>query len=327
MDRLLEICDEMASGSEYVKFKAIMERYYGKVITKNDGDKNYARLRKRLNRIPHVVEYENGCDFKNGFRYKKGFEYYFRNEEEKNELKKREGDEKQLFLTGGLQMLFDGESSKDHLVELECVLELPNLGLVKVLVKKYVGKRVISFRYQKGFENMMDITMHPHLLKEYNSRWFLFGYVVEDHISKVVNFALDRIVYRNPSDIRVHSDIDFLKAPRNFYQQYFKDIVGVTRPEGGSIEAITIQTLDFKVHHLLRTKPIHPSQQETKPFENETGKGEFILQVIPNIELQTKILSFGDNIRVIGGEILKQQISEAIANMSNLYKSDLTIRV
>ena len=157
MDRLLEICDEMASGSEYVKFKAIMERYYGKVITKNDGDKNYARLRKRLNRIPHVVEYENGCDFKNGFRYKKGFEYYFRNEEEKNELKKREGDEKQLFLTGGLQMLFDGESSKDHLVELECVLELPNLGLVKVLVKKYVGKRVISFRYQQGFENMMDI--------------------------------------------------------------------------------------------------------------------------------------------------------------------------
>ena len=110
-------------------------RFYGKEITKLDGDKEYGRLKKQLNRNAHAVEYKNGHDFRDGFRYKKGCEFYFRNEEEKNELMRKDGDERRLFLTGGLQMLFDGKSAQEHLVELECVSELQNLSLVKVLVK------------------------------------------------------------------------------------------------------------------------------------------------------------------------------------------------
>jgi len=319
MDRLYEICDEMASAEQYVTLRAVMERYYGRPVGKLEGDREYGRLKKQLNRHGHIVEYRNGHDFRKGFRYRRGCEYFFKNEEEKNELQKREGDERRLFLTGGLQMLFDGKSAHEHLVELECVSGLQNLGLVKVLVR-FLGKRVISFKYMQGYQNMMDVTMHPHLLKEYNSRWFLFGYVCqEDGRWDIVNVSLDRIVYSGaPNDIRVHVDIPFRKAPKDFYLDYFKDMVGVTRNRKEA-ELIVIRTVDFKVHHLLRTKPLHPSQTETKPYDEEKGQGEFTIRVVPNIELEARLLGYGAGIVVEGSDEFRKRMKEVIEEMSSLY--------
>lgn len=321
MDRLYEICDEMASTEQFVTLRSIMEKFYGMPISKLEGNKEYGRLKKQLNRNGHAVEYKNGHDFRDGFRYKKGCEFYFRNEEEKYELLKKDGNERRLFLTGGLQMLFDGKSAQEHLVELECVSGLQNLSLVKILVN-YLGKWVISFKYEQGYKNLMDITMHPHLLKEYNSRWFLFGYVhQEDDTWEIVNFALDRIVYNGlPNDIVVHVDIPFKKAPKDFYTNYFKDIVGVTRFDEEKLEQITIRTVDFKVHHLLRTKPIHSSQTETIPFDQEKGFGEFSICVIPNLELQARLLGYGKGLYVLGNTPFRQHMQDVISQLSELYK-------
>ena len=321
MDRLCEICDEMASTNRFVTLRSIMESFYGSPISKLEGDKEYGRLKKQLNRNGHAVEYKNGHDFREGFRYKKGYEFYFRNEEDKNELLKKEGDERRLFLTGGLQMLFDGKSAQEHLVELECVLGLQNLSLVKVLVK-YLGKWVISFKYMQGYHHMMDITMHPHLLKEFNSRWFLFGYVQqEDDSWEIVNFALDRIICNGSSNgIIVKVDVPFKKVPKDFYKNYFKDIIGVTKLSERKTELIKIRTVDFKVHHLLRTKPIHASQIEITSYDQEKGYGEFSVCVVPNIELQSRLLAYGNGLYVIGETSFRQKMMEVIAQMSELYK-------
>lgn len=321
MDRLYEICDEMASTEQFVTLRSIMEKFHGKSLSKLEGDKEYGRLKKQLNRNDHAVEYKNGHDFRDGFRYKNGYEFYFRSEEERNELLRKDGDERRLFLTGGLQMLFDGKSAQEHLVELECVSELQNLSLVKGLVK-YLGKWVISFKYVQGYQNLMKKTVHPHLLKEYNSRWFLFGYVHQDDDTwEIVNFALDRIVYNgSPNDILVHVDIPFKKAPKDFYTNYFKDIVGVTKYDEEEIEQITIRTVDFKVHHLLRTKPLHSSQIETMPFDEEKGFGEFTICVIPNIELQARLLGYGQGLYVIEGSSFRKKLQDVISQLSKLYK-------
>ena len=321
MDRLYEICDEMASTEQFVTLRSIMEKFHGKSLSKLEGDKEYGRLKKQLNRNDHAVEYKNGHDFRDGFRYKNGYEFYFRSEEERNELLRKDGDERRLFLTGGLQMLFDGKSAQEHLVELECVSELQNLSLVKGLVK-YLGKWVISFKYVQGYQNLMKKTVHPHLLKEYNSRWFLFGYVHQDDDTwEIVNFALDRIVYNgSPNDILVHVDIPFKKAPKDFYTNYFKDIVGVTKYDEGEIEQITVRTVDFKVHHLLRTKPIHSSQREILPFDEGNGYGEFMISVIPNIELQARLLSYGQGLYVTGGTSFRQKMQDVISQLSRLYQ-------
>ena len=112
------------------------------------------------------------------------------------------------------------------------------------------------------------------------------------------------------------------RAPRNFYQEYFKDIVGVSRSEGGIVQTITIRTKDFIVHNLIRTKPIHASQKETIPFDKENHVGEFTIQVIPNIELQTRLLSYGPGLYLTSGVKVQQDMRNAINKMKALYDSE-----
>ncbi len=330
MDRLLEICDELASGEVFVNFNAIFEKYYGHKI-KLEGDKKYASLRQQLNRMNRkydFIEYKEKGDLRGGFKYKKGFEHFFSTRKEKIAFKKLEGNEKKLFKTGGLQMLFDGESSTEHYVELEWT-NLENLDLVKRLVSFIQEKRVISFRYLKGYCEEIEIMMHPFLLKEYNSRWFLFGSVCrKDETWEIINVSLDRIIYddkkANDPDkrihyIKVHPEIKYRPAPQNFNIDFFKDIVGVTRSANDTVEEIKIRTVDFKVHHLLRTKPIHPSQTESVPFNPETKVGEFTIKVIPNIELQTRLLSYGPGLYIIGEGKFQLQMRDAVLQMAKLY--------
>lgn len=326
MKDLWAVLDEKASTEKFITLEEVVNDYYGKKIPRSYSTSESNRMKTFLNRNKDAIEYKNGRSLDGGFRYKKGFEYFHQQLDEEKSLSRMNEDSKKLFLTGGLQMLFDGNTSMNHLIELECVSELQNLCLVKVLAK-HIGKRVISFQYQQGYENLMEITMHPHLLKEYNSRWFLFGYVIENELPKVVNFSLDRIVYRKESDIHVHRQQEFIRVPQNFYQEYFKDIVGVTRPEGENVQTIIIRTTDFKVHHLLLTKPIHSSQKETVPFDINNKEGEFAITVIPNIELQTRLLSYGPGIYVTGDSSFLQQLKDAVAKMEVLYDKVKSHRV
>ena len=101
---------------------------------------------------------------------------------------------------------------------------------------------------------------------------------------------------------------------------YFKDIVGVTRFNGEGMEQITIRTVDFKVHHLLRTKPIHSSQMETMSFDQEKGFGEFSICVIPNLELQARLLGYGKGLYVLGDTPFRQRMQDVISQLSELYK-------
>lgn len=320
MRDIYEILDEMASHGDYVTLNDVVSKYNGKALKSCYKTSENNKLKMWLNRHKSDIEYQNGKNLAGGFRYRVGSEYLYKSEQEVKALSQKDDDAKKMFYTGGLQMLLDGKTSFSHLIDLECVTELQNLCLVKVLTK-YLGKWVISFDYMQGYDNHMKITMHPHYLKEYNSRWFLFGYVFEENgYPKIVNFALDRIVYRQNADIQVLRQMKCERVSKNFYQDYFKDIVGVTRPDGGNVETIVLRTTDFKVHHLLRTKPIHSSQQETMPFNEEKKEGEFTIRVIPNIELQARLLSYGPGLYVAGEDQFQQQMREAIAQMRALYK-------
>lgn len=60
--------------------------------------------------------------------------------------------------------------------------------------------------------------------------------------------------------------IEYIPAPRGFYQQYFNNIIGVTHERGAKVEQIVICTKTEYQHGLLLTKPLHHSQKETLLF-------------------------------------------------------------
>jgi predicted DNA-binding transcriptional regulator YafY len=171
-------------------------------------------------------------------------------------------------------------------------------------------KQVLSISY-KPFEedNPFDLILHPYFLKQYNNRWFLFGYNPENQKSDW-NLALDRIVAIKEINIeyRKNTEIDWL--------DYFEDIIGVTKPVDEKTEGVVLN-FKGKTGNYMETKPIHGSQKSKWIDENTL---EITLDIIINYELERLILSYADSVKVIKPEKLAAQICKRLIAAGKLYE-------
>jgi len=171
-------------------------------------------------------------------------------------------------------------------------------------------KQVLSISY-KPFEedNPYDLILHPYFLKQYNNRWFLFGYNSENQKFDW-NLALDRIVAVKELNVvyKKNTEIDWL--------DYFEDIIGVTKPVGEKTEAVVLH-FKGKTGNYMETKPIHGSQKSKWLDENTL---EITLDIIINYELERLILSYADSVSVIKPEKLAAQICKRLNAAGKLYE-------
>lgn len=166
-------------------------------------------------------------------------------------------------------------------------------------------KKVVAIEY-KNFksENSNLYELSPYHLKQYNKRWFLFG--KSPNFEILTNLALDRIISVKEIDKKFEeTDIDF--------EEYFEDIVGVSIPDT-KIEIIKIKITENLVPY-IKTKPIHPSQ--AYKFENNMHR--IVIKVIPNYELESLILSYGENLQVLEPLSFVEKIKIRIEKMKNNY--------
>ena len=193
---------------------------------------------------------------------------------------------------------------------------LTNIDLLPVFNKAITDKKVLRFSYQRFGQDPFELIFHPQFLKEYNGRWFVFGEANREPY-KAYNVPLDRIV----GELIEVNDVEYIPVPKGFYQEFFKDIIGVTHEKGAKVEKVVIRTKTEYQHGLLLTKPLHHSQKETLPFgEHEEGLyGEVTLTIEPNRELRGKILLYGENIEVVQPLLLREQIKEIIKKQMEVY--------
>jgi hypothetical protein len=160
------------------------------------------------------------------------------------------------------------------------------------------------------------LTSHPQYLKEYNGRWFVFGEADREPY-QAYNVPLDRIV----GEVSKVDDVEYITAPKGFYQKFFYNIIGVTHEKDAKVEQVIIRTKTEYQHGLLLTKPLHHSQKETLPFgEHEDGSyGEVTLTIEPNRELRGKILAYGQYLEVIQPLSLREQIKDTIRKQTEVY--------
>lgn len=163
---------------------------------------------------------------------------------------------------------------------------IENLGILHSAI---FYKKVLSISYQP-FENetASDIILHPYYLKQYNNRWFLFGY---NPINEKYdwNLALDRIL--SITEIKGR----YQKNNKIDWSDYFEDIIGVTKTMDGEVENITLHFYG-KTGKYIESKPIHGSQKSKWIDQNTL---EVSLQLIVNYEFERLILSYGDSVKVI----------------------------
>ena len=193
---------------------------------------------------------------------------------------------------------------------------LTNIDLLPVFYKAITNKQVLRFAYQRFGQEPFTLTFHPQFLKEYNGRWFVFGKADREPY-QAYNVPLDRIV----GEVNEVDDVDYIPAPKGFYQEFFKNIIGVTHEKDSKVEEVIIRTKTEYQHGLLLTKPLHHSQKEKLPFgEHEDGNyGEVSLMIEPNRELRGRILMYGENLEVISPRLLREQIKDTLTKQTAQY--------
>lgn len=197
---------------------------------------------------------------------------------------------------------------KYPVVDFERNDDFKGLELLNPLYNHIVRRETIKVRYLSfNARQPQNYIVFPHMLKEYNNRWFLFCSRASDH--KLYNFALDRIV-----DFKVMENFVYRDNPRFDPATYFDDIIGVTR--------IGVrQTIQFKASRLqaayISTKPLHHSQHEVE--RHSDGAVTFEVSLIPNKEFYSVMLGFGAGVRIISPPAVVTQIQYELRNALDAY--------
>lgn len=170
-------------------------------------------------------------------------------------------------------------------------------------------KKVLTISYQP-FENdaPFDVVIHPYFLKQYNNRWFLFGYNPEKEKFDW-NLAIDRIVSINESKGK------YQKNNKIDWVEYFEDIIGVTKPVDMEAEKVVLH-FNRRTGNYMETKPLHGSQKQKWIDDNTL---ELKLDIIINYELERLILSYADSVIVIKPKKLVEIIRTRLESGLNNY--------
>lgn len=248
--------------------------------------------------IRDIRTYAQFCEDSAGFFPTSWIEYFFEDTLDLLKIKKRKKPGEQFIV-----------SSVDR--------ELTNIEWLPILYEAIRDKRVLKIKYKSVEE---PLVFHPHILKEYNGRWFLFGHAVGKEPEFAFNLALDRLC--ECSEV-FPAKVQYIPAPKGFYSDFFKYKIGVsTNTDLKPAEPIIIRARNFRMYNLIKTKKIHPSQTIVKPYGDYDGKkyGDFTVHVEVNNEFIGRILQMGAGLEVISPDWIRDIFRQRTAHMAELYK-------
>ncbi|GAB5410421.1 MAG: WYL domain-containing protein [Balneolaceae bacterium] len=196
--------------------------------------------------------------------------------------------------------VYTSRSESRSIIDFEKIEGLKGLHFLDELYQAILKEKVIKITYQSFKARKPGVfDFHPQFLKEFNNRWFLLG--VKNKDSYMMNLALDRIVKIDASQ-EVYAKLDITA------KEYFKDVVGVTVSQTMRPRLVRIFVERSMAPYVL-TKPIHPSQK----LEQKVEGGIIVTFTVQlNFELEAKILSFGNSMKVLAPENLITRINKRL---------------
>jgi len=178
---------------------------------------------------------------------------------------------------------------------------------INTLKKSIQKEETISIDYEPFGRATYVRTVSPYIIKEYNNRWFLIGY---DHEATAIStIALDRI-----KDLRL-SLRTLHREPTFHPDDYLKDIVGISVNQENAKCRVLFKAYGNQGHY-IKTKPLHPSQSITEMSDNHAI---FCIEVIPNFELESKLLGYGEQVEVLEPEWLREKFAGRVRSMVERY--------
>ncbi len=199
------------------------------------------------------------------------------------------------------------------------VIGKPQQGVVQFEQnEQYTGLRWLTPLYQAiqadnrvliGYRDFKDqaftFEVSPYLLKEYNNRWFIFGWV--ERKATIYNLALDRIQTITP--------LPTLRRPDTTdWTTELAGVVGATRSLE-PLETVVLRILLPRARY-VETKPLHHNQQL---LEQTRHHMDFSYQLRWNHELTARILELGPDAELISPAHRRTDLATLIQAMASSY--------
>jgi predicted DNA-binding transcriptional regulator YafY len=184
---------------------------------------------------------------------------------------------------------------------------LKGIEYLKTIIASIRNKRKIELNHT-NFETgkRTQYTINPYLLKEYQSRWYVFGTI--NNTNTFRTFGLDRIESLKimKESFKPIKDLD----PKSF----FEEVVGLVYSDYDTEEVVLkVSALQAKY---LKALPLHKSQ--TINSENETYS-LIKYMVKPNFEFMQRVLMMGDRATVVKPKWFADEIKQVLKNALKSY--------
>lgn len=253
--------------------------------------------------ITDLNDYRTFCQDSEGFLPEEWLEHFMKDTRDLLEIHNRKRRKQQIM---GTDLAYRSVRNRD---------------LVPKLYDYIKKQRVLSIMYKSGYDDdkREQLVFHPHYLREFNGRWFLFGYAEGKEKENGYNLAVDRIECK---PVRL-LDKKWRGAPEGFYEDYFRDIVGVTHWENSKPCHVVLRAHSEYMFGLVKTCPLHHSQKIVTDFGEHDGEeyGDFELYVELNNELIGRILQKGEKLEVISPSDVRKRVKEEVQKIMRRYES------
>ena len=204
-----------------------------------------------------------------------------------------------------LQFKLGVRHDDENIIGFEQNKEMIGLRFLSDIINYTLKHIAISIIYKPYNKDEIVWTIHPYYLKQYNNRWFLMGWNEQYNDLSIVPLDRIQLVEQSDKKFRPNKDVDF--------DLYFNNIIGVSIEDNMEPVKIELQFSRNRFPYVL-SKPLHHSQEIVSEED-----GLIQITVIPNKELISQLLWFGDDVEILSPESIREEISKKIESMSEKY--------
>lgn len=210
-------------------------------------------------------------------------------------------------LVTNLEDKFKIKGSTKSVISMESNKYVDGLKYLSPIFNAIINKQVLHIVYTPFNKPDCIWDIHPYYIKQYNNRWFLLGLNNKD--GRISNIGLDRIKSLENSTITYIEDNIIVNI-----DEYFSDVVGVTIPNK-EVVRVKLQFSEKRYPYII-SKPLHESMRKVDNANHIVS-----IDVIPNRELESLMLSFGDDVEVLEPIEFREQIANKIKSNYQKYFS------
>ncbi len=199
----------------------------------------------------------------------------------------------------------------EHIIDFEQVHEITGKEYLQPVLQAIWNKEVLCIEY-KRFDTLQinKHIIHPYLLKEYRSRWYLLGLNQKHQL--ITTYALDRII-----SLKQDYSYDYIENTTFDPKVYFKNTIGITYTGGSPIQITLFVEKDFVPY--LHSQPLHNTQK----LLEETERGAYFqLEVVNNPEFRTLVLGYSDVISIVEPADLKSDFTNTLKEAQSRYEQE-----